>query len=142
MKNTFKKLTVSIMAVTTLAVGMVGMSASAENVGSGSTPASPRGTIYGNINLSWYSPIGGVNVYTVKATTSVSGVTGSYSLHTGLDLCDYPSGDPRQSDYKNGSSASVSANAVYGRHGRAYSSHEVRGSSTGILYLESDVMTL
>lgn len=142
MKTMFKRITASIMAVTALAVGMGGMSANAENVASGSKAASPRGTIYGNIDLSWYSPIGGVNVYTVKATTSVYGVTGSYTLHTGLELVDHPSGDPRQSNYKNGSSASVSANAVYGDHGVAYSNHEVRGASTGILYLESKVMTL
>lgn len=141
MKKMFKKTLATVVAVATMAVGMGSMSASAENVASGSKAASPRGTIYGNINLSWYSPIGGVNVYTLKATTSVSGVTGSYTLHTGLNLVDYPSGDPRQSA-TGGSSASVSANAVYGNHGRAYSSHEVRGSSTGILYLESSVMTL
>lgn len=140
MKKMFKKTLATVVAVATMAVGMGGMSASAENVASDSDYCDPRGTIYGNINLSWYSPAGGVNVYTLKATTSVSGVSGSYTLHTGLELCDYPSGNFRQGAPVSGSSTSLSGGYSYGSQGRAYSSHEVRGSSTGLLYLESVVM--
>lgn len=142
MKKMFKKALATVVAVTTMAVGIGGMSASAESVGSDSKAASPRGTVYGNINLSWYSPAGGVNVYTIKATTSVSGVTGSYSLHTKLDLKNYPSGSLRQSAPEGSSSTSVSGSYSYGNQGRAFSTSEVRGSSTGVLYITSKIMNV
>lgn len=142
MKRMFKKTLATVIAVATMAVGMGGMSASATSVGSDSKAASPRGTIYGDIDLSWYSPAGGVNVYTITATTSVSGVTGSYTLHTKLDLNNYPSGSLRQSATEGSSSTSVSGGYSYGNKGRAYSTHEVRGSSTGVLYLESSIMNV
>ncbi len=140
MKRMFKKTLATVVAVATMAVGMGGMSASAQNVVSDSKSIPPNGTLYGSIDLSWYSPIGGINVYTVTATTSVSGVTGNYYLHTKLELKDYPSDFPRQGPIEGGSSVRLSGGYSYGQHKRAYSSHEVRGPSTDILYLEADIM--
>lgn len=137
----FKNVIACLASIVTVATGVGSMSASAYSVENDSTNVNPSGTLYGDIDLSWYSPAGGVNVYTITATTSVSGVTGSYYLVTKLDLRNYPSGTLRQSA-EGGSSASVSGGYTYGNKGRAYSTHEVRGSGTAVLYLESPVLNV
>lgn len=143
MKRMFQKTLAVAVAGVSMAVSMGGIHASAATVvGSGEKAVSPTGTIYGEIDLDWYFPAGGVNVYTVSAITRVSGVTGSYTIHTGLDLVNYPTGTLRQSSSKNGTIASVSGTHSGNNQARAYASFEVRGSSSSVLYLKSDVLNV
>ena len=138
----FKNVIACLASIVTVATGVGSMSASAYSVKDDSTNVNPSGTLYGDIDLSWYSPAGGVNVYTITASSSVSGVSGSYSLVTKLDLVNYPSGALRQRAPEGSSSTSVSGGYTYGNKGRAYSTHEVRGSGTAVLYLESPVLNV
>lgn len=150
MKRNFKRTLAALIAATTLTVGMSGMSANAATVGSGTKTVSTGVTLSGNIDLSWYSPAGGVNVYTVTATTNMTGYGSgtTWTLHTGIDLLNYPSGSLRQNNVVDGSSkskpvsASVTGSYSYGNQARAYTSHEVRGSYSGVLYITSSVMNV
>ncbi len=154
MKRNFKRTLAALIAATTLTVGMSGMSANASSVGSGNKTVYETSTvtvkINGDIDLSWYSPAGGVNVYTVTATTNITGYESgkSWTLHTGIDLLNYPSGSLRQNEVVDGSSkskpvsASVTGGYSYGNQARAYTSHEVRGSYSGVLYITSSVMNV
>ncbi len=142
MKKMFKNTLATVVAVVTMAVGMGGMSANAANVGSGSASASPKGLLNGNIYYSLSSPAPGINVYTITAIFKFSGYTGErWIQYTGLDLVCYPSGDLCQSDYREGSSASISG-VCTGRKGRAYAYSEIRGSSSAIIYIESDILSI
>lgn len=150
MKNTFKKIAASVVAAASLVVGMTGIVSNAASVGSGKKTVANGVTLTGDIDLSWYSPAGGVNVYTVKATTKLSGASSSsstWSLHTGIDLDNYSSGALLQSKVVNGGSkvspVSASVSGAYAKiNAKAFTSHEVRGAYSGVLYLSSSVMNI
>ena len=143
MKRMFQKTLAVAVAGVSMAVSMGGIHASAATVvKSGKEAVSPTGTIEGKILLDWYFPAGGVNVYTVTAETDVLNVSGCYTIYTGLDLVNYPTGTLRQSSSKNGTIASVSGTHSGNNQARAYASFEVRGSSNSVLYLESNVLNV
>lgn len=88
------------------------------------------------------SPAPGINIYTITVICTFLGYTDrAWTQYTGLELDYSPSGEFCQSDYREGPLASVSG-VCTGRKGRAYASSEIRGTSSGILYLESDVIDI
>ena len=135
-----KMLAASFMALVAVMTSMTGISASAAS--SGSQEVAPGVFLNGDIGVSWYSPAGGVYVYTVTATTWLSG-TVSYSdpwyLYTGLDLDYYPSGVLIDQAFAAGAayqtpvSASVSGSRR-NTQASAFASHEVRGAYSGGFY--------
>ena len=113
---------------------------------SAATPVSinvaPGVDLTGSIWNSWYNPSSGVYVYTVTASSVLSGASPSSSnwyLLTGLHVDNYQTGALVQSDYTTGGSKVTPVNASVTGNRRnlqvkAFGSHEVRGAYTGGVY--------
>lgn len=142
-----KKVFSSVLATACAIVSVGVISTSAATYASGSKYlGSTYGTVYGSITTSSYPPSG----TRITATSSISGsANSSLRIITGLDVLNYPSGTAFQSDVVNGTQGSKAAVSATGgapvtlyKSFRCYSSHEVRGTNPGVLYLTSSVMTI
>lgn len=146
----FIRRTMAAAITTATLMSALALPASAASVGTGSKTVASGVKLTGKIDLSWYTPVGGVNIYTVKAITNLENPasgSASWSLHSGIDLDNYSTGALIQRDVVNGGSkvkpvtASVSG-AYIGVTAKAFTSHEVRGAYSGVLYLSSSTFTI
>ena len=107
-----------------------------------STTVSPGVVLTGSLANSWYNPSSGVYIYTVTASSVLSGASpssGNWYLLTGLHLDEYSTGALIQSNYVTGGSKVTPVNAsVTGNRrniqAKAFGSHEVRGAYSGGVY--------